>query len=78
MFLLLNSNVLQGLTHVNKVVYVCGRFCLQLIACLFTRVSPWQLLSKDTQIIREMQMKCGRLSDKMLAFRKIKAYLYRN
>ena len=28
------------LTHVNKAVYVCGRFYLQLIACLFTRVSP--------------------------------------
>lgn len=48
MFLLLNSNDLQGLTHVNKAVYVCRRFYLQLIACLFTRVSPWQLLSKDT------------------------------
>lgn len=40
MFLLLSSNALQGLTHVNKAVYVCGRFCLQLIACLFTLVSP--------------------------------------
>lgn len=40
MFLLLNSNDLQGLTHVNKAVYVCRRFYLQLIACLFTRVSP--------------------------------------
>ena len=48
MFLLLSSNALQGLTHVNKAVYVCGRFYLQLIACLFTRVSPGQLLSKDT------------------------------
>ena len=36
MFLLLNSNDLQGLTHVNKAVYVCRRFYLQLIACLFT------------------------------------------
>lgn len=36
----LNSNDLQGLTHVNKAVYVCRRFYLQLIACLFTRVSP--------------------------------------
>ena len=35
MFLLLSSNALQGLTHVNKAVYVCGRFCLQMIACLF-------------------------------------------
>lgn len=26
MFLLLSSNALQGLTHVNKAVYVCGRF----------------------------------------------------
>ena len=25
MFLLLNSNDLQGLTHVNKAVYVCRR-----------------------------------------------------
>lgn len=40
MFLLLSSNTLQGLTHVNKAVYVCGRFCLQMIACLFTWVSP--------------------------------------
>ena len=40
MFLLLNSNDLQGLTHVNKAVYVCGYICLQLIACLFTQVSP--------------------------------------
>ncbi len=40
MFLLLNSNAFQGLTHVNKAVYVCRRFYLQLIACLFTRVSP--------------------------------------
>ena len=40
MFLLLSSNALQGLTHVNKAIYVCGRFYLQLIACLFTRVSP--------------------------------------
>ena len=40
MFLLLSSNALQGLTHVNKAVYVCGRFYSQLIACLFTRVSP--------------------------------------
>ena len=36
----LSSNALQGLTHVNKAVYVCRRFYLQLIACLFTRVSP--------------------------------------
>lgn len=26
MFLLLSSNALQGLTHVNKAVYVCRRF----------------------------------------------------
>lgn len=40
MFLLLSSNAFwQGLTHVNKAVYVCRRFYLQLIACLFTRVS---------------------------------------
>ena len=29
MFLLLSSNALQGLTHVNKAVYVCRRFYLQ-------------------------------------------------
>lgn len=40
MFLLLSSNALQGLTHVNKAVYVRRRFCLQVIACLFTWVSP--------------------------------------
>lgn len=40
MFLLLSSNALQGLTHVNKAVYVCGRFYLQLIACLFRLGEP--------------------------------------
>ena len=40
MFLLLSSNALQGLTHVNKAIYVCRRFYLQLIARLLPRVSP--------------------------------------
>ena len=41
LFVLLSLNALQGLTDVNKAVNVCGRFCLQLVACMFTLVSPW-------------------------------------
>jgi len=40
MFLLLSSNALQGLTHVNKSVYNRKRICSQLIAYLSTQVSP--------------------------------------
>ena len=40
MFLLLNSNDLQGLTHVNKSVYNRKQICSHLIAYLSTQVSP--------------------------------------
>ena len=36
----ISSNVLQGLTHVNKSVYNRKRICSQLIAYLSTQVSP--------------------------------------
>lgn len=59
MFLLLSSNALQGLTHVNKAVYVCRRFYLQLIACLFTRVSTKQRYINNKANANNMQVFIG-------------------